>query len=480
MDNATRDRLFQAVWARFSEQNQIANISCEDVELFAIKKGLTVRKIKEVQFGFSRTINGILLETSTGKALYPRQRVENIDIYNRNKQACQNYEDFWRAVDWFFPPYIPRGKMNDAISLTGISILEHSSKNKKYLQERFEYSLPSLYDFSNIVPITVQTLSESQVIGKHLPIITESIIAFYSGMKVVAIGALIPIIEDILGSMIGEIGTKSTLRNKVDKCIDQACERVVKLHIEDADWIPEEFVEKPVLKVMNERIFILETMRHWLKNSFYKNTKKYDNHSGFNRHFFAHAGSDVWQNQSNFFRAMGLIQALAFIECFAVEGSTVSIFAPNPDERSESFRNELFACLNMQVFKMQILSKMQMENNLPFNPTSSDDGWLRRASILSDGMSSEIIARLRDKEWQCHSFTDPIKNGEYITVNAKKGSRDIKIALLYSCASDNELYRELDKSCDYILYLGSYYQQESFARGVKTTVLPLNAWITPE
>ncbi|MFX5756472.1 hypothetical protein ABTE27_21230, partial [Acinetobacter baumannii] len=88
-------------------------------------------------------------------------------------------------------------------------------------------------------------------------------------------------------------------------------------HILGADWIPDEYIEIDVLKVMNERIRIIELIGDWLINSFYEKTNKYQNSSGFNRHFFAHAKSEIWQKPSNFFRAMGLIQALAFVECFA-------------------------------------------------------------------------------------------------------------------------------------------------------------------
>ncbi|MFH0223035.1 hypothetical protein ACGRPS_00155 [Vibrio furnissii] len=364
--------------------------------------------------------------------------------------------------------------------MTTTNITEHSHWNKQLLQSRFEPCLTSIYTLGNILPITVQTLADSTTISKHLPIIKESILAFYSGMKVAAIASLIPIIEDILGSIIGEGNSDLDLVNKVNKCIDLAHEKVIKLHIENADWIPPEYIELSVMKVMNERSFVLETIRYWLINSFYAKTSAYDNHSGFNRHFFAHAKSDVWQNTSNFFRAMGLIQALAFVECFAVEGSNVSIFPPEPDERHESFRLEVLACLNTQFFKQQILQKLQIDNNLPFNDTASDDGWLRRAAKLSEKMNEELIPRLREKGWQCHSFTDPVKEGEYISVNASKGNHEIKVALLYTCATGNEIYKELDKSCDFILYQGAYYHQESYAFGVAAKVLPLNAWIAPD
>ncbi|MBO7928018.1 hypothetical protein J5X91_17395 [Pseudoalteromonas sp. K222D] len=378
------------------------------------------------------------------------------------------------------PFYIARGKINDAINSTGINVLEHSHWNRSVLQSRFEPCLSSIYTLDNIIPITVQTLADSAAISKHLPIIKESILAFYSGMKVAAIAALIPIIEDILGSIIGEKGSDLDLVHKVNKCIDLANEKVVALHINGADWVPPEYIDLSVMKVMNERTFALETIRYWLVNSFYAKTANYDNHSGFNRHFFAHAKSDIWHNPSNFFRTMGLIQALAVVECFAVEGSKVSLFSPKPDERHDSFRIEVLACLNTQIFKTKILQLLQIDNNLPFNDTASDDGWLLRAAKLSEKMNDEIIPRLRKKSWQCHSFIDPIKEGEHITVNASKGNREIKVALLYTCATGNDIYKKLDKSCNFILYQGAHYHQDSYALGTTASVLPLNAWIAPD
>ncbi|WP_299695475.1 hypothetical protein [uncultured Vibrio sp.] len=474
------NKQIRATWDRFNGAGQMSTVTIDEVRCFAEKRGLTVESVEEIEFGWNPRIKGIFIKTDAGSALYPRQKLNEIDIYNRNIAFKQNYEKFWNSVDWFMPLYIARGTINDAILSAGINIIEHSRWNKQLLQSRFEPCLTSIYTLGNILPITVQTLADSTTISKHLPIIKESILAFYSGMKVAAIASLIPIIEDILGSILGEGNSDLDLVNKVNKCIDLAHEKVTKHHIEKADWVPPEYIELSVMKVMNERSFTLETIRYWLINSFYAKTSAYDNHSGFNRHFFAHAKSDVWQNTSNFFRAMGLIQALAFVECFAVEGSNVSIFPPEPDERHESFRLEVLVCLKTQFFKQQILQQLQIDNNLPFNDTASDDGWLRRAAKLLEKMNEELIPRLREKGWQCHSFTDPVNEGEYISVNASKGNHEIKVALLYRCATGNEIYKELDKSCDFILYQGAYYHQESYAFGVTAKVLPLNAWIAPD
>ncbi|MCP6242751.1 hypothetical protein NL433_27515, partial [Klebsiella pneumoniae] len=74
-----------------------------------------------------------------------------------------------------------------------------------------------------IIPITMQVLPKSSSFNKHLPIIREAILAFYSGMQVSATASLIPIIEDIIRSILGVQSRRSDTISNVNKCIDNAC-----------------------------------------------------------------------------------------------------------------------------------------------------------------------------------------------------------------------------------------------------------------
>lgn len=480
MINHKLERKFQFIWKKLFHTNKLNDISLDEFMVIAQEQGIVVKNLNETTFGFNQSIKAIKLETPERTAIFPREKLEEIKLYMQNIEPFKEIQDFWQKVDWFCPVYMNREQINRGFEVVGLKVGDHKVLPKKVLQERFEQAFPTIYDFSNIIPITAQVLPESIAISKHLPVIRESILAFYSGMRVTAIASLIPIIEDILNTIIGEHGRELNLKAKVQHCIFKARENIKKEHFDNADWVPKDFIQIDVLKVMNERIRVIELIGDWLQNSFYEDTDKYDNISGFNRHYFAHAKSQIWQTQSNFFRAMGLIQALAFIECFATNGSRLSIFPPAPDNRTESFRNDVFACLNLQVIKNEILRSLQIQNCLPFNPTSSDDGWLGRSAILSSTMNEEIVKKLRDKGWQCHNFGEPIKPGEYITVQATKNSESIGVALLYSCATDNAIYKELEKVSSYILYLGPPYLQSSFARGVEIYVGPLNAWLVPD
>ena len=156
-----------------------------------------------------------------------------------------------------------------------------------------------MYNLSNIIPITIQTLPKSISISKHVPVIRESILAFYSGMRVTSVASLIPIVEDILNSIIEDADEDLKLKDKVQRCIARARENITSDHILGADWIPDEYIEIDVLKVMNERIRIIELIGDWLINSFYEKQISIKIHRVLIG-IFAHAKSEIWQNPSNF------------------------------------------------------------------------------------------------------------------------------------------------------------------------------------
>ncbi|MGM7368673.1 hypothetical protein ACP3QP_19735, partial [Acinetobacter baumannii] len=60
-------------------------------------------------------------------------------------------------------------------------------------------------------------------------------------------------------------------------------------------------------------------------------------------------------------------------------------------------------------------------------------------------MNDDIVKRLRNTGWQCHSFSEPEKEGEFITIQAFKNGRNIKIALLYCCDTWALLHKPISK-----------------------------------
>lgn len=144
---------------------------------------------------------------------------------------------------------------------------------------------------------------------------------------------------------------------------------------------------------MNERIFMLETLRYWLLKSFYVKVVDYNNLSGFNRHIFAHAKSEVWQKPTNFYRALGLIQGLAFVDCFANKDSKISIFPPSPDIRTENMRQEIITCKTIQVIKDITLVKKKIKTHIYHQPNLSNEH-RERVKHMLEGYESENDPKL--------------------------------------------------------------------------------------
>ncbi|MGF6391874.1 hypothetical protein [Pseudomonas plecoglossicida] len=113
---------------------------------------------------------------------------------------------------------------------------------------------------------------------------------------------------------------------------------------------------------------------------------------------------------------------------------------------------------------------------VPAVPT--DDGVLLRKALLNEECVNDLVRPLRDAGW----FVEFIDNSSdlFIKLRAKSTREEFFIALLYSCGTDNSLYKELEKDCIAILYRGTPYLQEQFARGVKVHVGPVTAWQPPK
>lgn len=480
LDNAPIDSRIKGLWYQITSQNKQSEITLDEIKKLANSKNLTITELREVTFGYDVHSDGILIKTNTGSAILPRLRSHELSLCQNRIPPSINYEKYWKHIDWFLPPYISNGALSESLNRCGVKPKNFLTIETGRAQKLFEHELSSLYPLSIIIPVTIQNLSKSTAISKHLPIIKEAIIAFYSGVKIAAIAALIPIIEDILRTIVGEEGSALDTVSKINSCFDLARLNVLKLDIHSVDWIPNEFSDPEFLKANNQRVFMLETLRAWLLESFYANTNNYDKKSGFNRHHFAHALSDVWQNESNFFRAIGLIHALAFVECFSVAGSGVSIFVPESNDESISFHAEVLACIQAQTVKKIALNHYQLTNELPFNVTASDDGWSLRSLILSEKMDKIIIPQLRNKGWQCHNIGDPVKDGEYITLEAEKNERNIKIALVYSFAISPQIYSRFNSTYDFVLCQGASYRVNEFTSHLQCQALPLSAWIAPD
>lgn len=111
-------------------------------------------------------------------------------------------------------------------------------------------------------------------------------------------------------------------------------------------------------------------------------------------------------------------------------------------------------------------------------PMPTDDGVTLRKAHLTHECMSDLVRPLRDAGWSI-DVGEPDARALYMRVAARSEDELLRVALLYSCATDNKLYRELEQESDVILYLGPPYQQSAYAYGINIHVGPVTAWQPP-
>lgn len=103
-----------------------------------------------------------------------------------------------------------------------------------------------------------------------------------------------------------------------------------------------------------------------------------------------------------------------------------------------------------------------------------DTGKQLRLNILVKSAEDNIINYFNKHHWECE-VTGSYPHGEYVIIKVSKGSVNYNLALLYSCATDNSVYKNLDKLVDLIVLNGDFYHLKSYAYGISTDVIELKS-----
>ena len=99
-----------------------------------------------------------------------------------------------------------------------------------------------------------------------------------------------------------------------------------------------------------------------------------------------------------------------------------------------------------------------------------DRGKETRLGILKADAQRDIIEPFNIHNWE-GVIEGSFPNGEYVVVTLKKSDAEFKVALLYSCATANGIYKVLDRTVDLIVLNSGFYHLESYAYGIATEVI---------
>ena len=98
-----------------------------------------------------------------------------------------------------------------------------------------------------------------------------------------------------------------------------------------------------------------------------------------------------------------------------------------------------------------------------------DTGWNSRLEILQRDAENKILSKLKTHGWKA-IIVEEVSKGDYIVIEAVRGGHHHKVALMYSSATDNTIYKNLENKVEHIYINGQLYKLESFAYGIKIPV----------
>lgn len=190
---------------------------------------------------------------------------------------------------------------------------------------------------------------------------------------------------------------------------------------------------------------------------------------------FAHGQDSKWQQSANFSRIIVALATLGLVESWHDETFNVSIFFPDMADESKLLWQQALWRGELQLrVKMTEQQVYQTHGRLvPEMPT--DNGALLRKATLSEDCINDLVRPLRDAGWHV-DVGEPDEEGLFMTVDASADEEHFRVALLFSCATDNSIYKRLAESCEAILYRGAPYHQSQYAYGIKVHVGPVTGW----
>lgn len=469
MAETSIDSHFGGIWRR-ALNFSLENVKVSHVEAWARDRGLAVLSIEERAVGAFEPTKGIVLTVAEKKAFFPTVSIDSDPAWMIRHEAANIKAALWEKMEWFSPLWIPLGKVSSLL-------LDVKGCSKERAIELFNFHTSTIYTLAFQAVCIAQILPQSTSLKDFSVVAREAYLAFYSGYRASSIASLIPAIEGVLTRMISSDGAELSMPDKIDKLIEKSIGKAAHIHFENM-WVPQDYLTTEYLFGLDERVYFFETFRRWLHGSFFKKTSEYDGVTWLNRHLFAHGISPSWQQSANFSRLVVVLASLGVVESWYKDLNQVSLFFPEMNEESTLLWQQAIFQAESQAVLKAIEAKRYHEHGRLVPEMPTDDGVLLRKAILSEDCINDLVRPLRSAGWNV-TVGEPDEHALYMTVTATAGEEKFNATILYSCATANEIYRELSETSNVILYRGAPYHQDQYAYGVSVYVGPVAGWLPP-
>lgn len=464
------DGKFDALWKRMCRYPVSEGEAASTLREWAEQMGVTVQFSGLTQVGRFQPTLAIVLATPEREACFPLSSPEAELRWQQNLEASNQEALLWEKVEWFGPLWVPRANTMPLLQ-------DVKYRGREEAIALFDYHMSTVYTVPFQAVCIAQLLPKSRSLSGFVPLLREAYLAFYSGYKAASIAALIPVFEGAIKKISGA-SASAHVSHEIDRIFERACMLAADLHY-DGRWVPDSYRTVDYLFGQDELIFVFETYKRWLKNTFFQDTTKYDGATWLNRHLFAHGVSSQWQQMTNFSRLIVSLATLGVIESWHDDSNQVSLFFPAMDENGTLlWQQALLRASHQMWLKDHELKEFQKHGRL-VPELSSDDGLLLRTARLMEGCMNDVVRPMRDAGWSV-SVGEPESNALYVVVSGSSGDVFLHVALLFSCATDNKIYKELSETVDVVVYMGAPYHQQSYAFGVDIHVGPAAGWQPPK
>lgn len=464
------DGKFDALWKRMNRSPSHPEMTVNMLREWAEQMGVTVLSLEQKNVGIFRTTPALLLSTSERQACFPLSPPGADVDWMKNREFANKEAELWEKMEWFCPLWVPRGRTSPLLKDVSLRSREDSITF-------FDYHMSTVYTLAFQAVCVAQFLPKTRTLSEFAPLIREAYLAFYSGYRASSIAALIPIFEGAIKRISGS-DTGAQVLHEIDRVFERAFALAAELHYESR-WIPDAYRTQEYLFGQDERVFIFETFKRWLKTSFFQDTTKYDGATWLNRHLFAHGVSSQWQQAANFSRLVVALATLGVIESWHDDSNQVPLFFPNMDGGSTLLWQQALLRGNLQMWLQGHELEEFQKNGRLVPELASDDGVMLRKARLMEDCINDVVRPMRNAGWSI-TVGEPDAEALYVTVTGVSGEDKLRVALLYSCSTDNALYRELASQADAIVYIGAPYHQEQYAFGIDIHVGPVAGWQPPK
>jgi hypothetical protein len=214
----------------------------------------------------------------------------------------------FKSVDWLVPAYLQMGLLHRL----AVEIYKSEPPDKLNI---FRETISVVYGPQYLATLFLERYSKIIHVQNFSRQIDEAFKAYFSGYRLVAITAMIPVLEGIIRKI--AIAAKRDVGHGT-----QGLNREFDAIVEDEENSPHRY---------EERLVMLTLLRDFIKDRFLKNTDRYDGLNQFNRHGILHGVFDDYGEELNFLRVITILDLLCFI--IGLRGAPVSMFSPeNTDE----------------------------------------------------------------------------------------------------------------------------------------------------